>query len=219
MPGGEPDGRPPAAGADRSAASAAPDDAPAGPPDAPDRLDAEVLRASVLGAGMAPTPARARLTPATLVALVLLLLSAGASVTFVLARGGLALPTAQPSGGAVAEVGASAGPSARPSTGPSVGTGPTAGPSVAPSPGPSTGTAAATAPDTGPAATSDRVAVIVACPGTATCWIYTIRKGDNLVSIANWFGVPLAIIYQMNPGLKTTPIRAGMQIRIPTPTR
>ena len=74
-------------------------------------------------------------------------------------------------------------------------------------------------PTAGPAPTSDRYAVLVACPGSTTCWTYTIRRGDNLVSIANWFGVPLATIYDMNPGLRTTPIRAGMQIRIPAPTR
>jgi spore germination protein YaaH len=77
----------------------------------------------------------------------------------------------------------------------------------------------ASSPTAAPLPTSDRYAVLAACPATASCWIYRVRQGDNLVSIANWFGVPLATIYQMNPSLRTTTLRAGTQIRIPTPTR
>ena len=185
-----------------------------GAPDEAPRAE-DILRARVLGAEAPaqPASARARLTPATLVALVLLVVSAGASLTFVLARGGVALPTTTPSRGPVA--GASTSPSA-PSAQP-------ASPTVAATSAPTTTApstvAPTTAPTSRPSPTSDRYAVLVACPNVLACWTYTIRAGDNLVSVANWFGVQLATIYEMNPGLRTTTIRAGLQIRIPTPTR
>ena len=45
-----------------------------------------------------------------------------------------------------------------------------------------------------------------------------IRSGDNLQSIANWFGVSYDRMLDMNPGL-TIPIHAGDHLKIPTPTR
>ena len=60
---------------------------------------------------------------------------------------------------------------------------------------------------------------MVPCPGQAGCYVYTIRAGDNLTSIAHWFGVPLATVYAWNPTLKAGAIQPGDQIRIPTPTR
>jgi LysM repeat protein len=56
------------------------------------------------------------------------------------------------------------------------------------------------------------------CPSTPNCWIYTVRAGDNLQSIANYFGVSLNSIRAMNPGL-TTPIHPGDKLRLPPPTR
>jgi hypothetical protein len=70
-----------------------------------------------------------------------------------------------------------------------------------------------------PKPTSDRFSVLVRCPNQPNCWIYTVRSGDNLFSIAHWFGVPIDSIYAMNPWLRTTPLRAGEELRIPTPTR
>jgi LysM repeat protein len=60
--------------------------------------------------------------------------------------------------------------------------------------------------------------VLTKCPSTPDCWIYVIRAGDNLTSIANWFGVSFDRVIAMNPGL-SRPIHAGDQLRIPTPTR
>jgi hypothetical protein len=60
--------------------------------------------------------------------------------------------------------------------------------------------------------------VLTKCPGTSDCWIYVIRSGDNLVSIAHWFGVDYDRMRAMNPRLRV-PIHAGDQLRIPTPTR
>jgi LysM repeat protein len=63
------------------------------------------------------------------------------------------------------------------------------------------------------------MAVLSPCPNVANCYVYTVRSGDNLVSIVNWFGVPYSTVLAMNPGLTPTVIRAGQTIRIPTPTR
>ncbi|MBM4362752.1 MAG: LysM peptidoglycan-binding domain-containing protein [Deltaproteobacteria bacterium] len=46
-----------------------------------------------------------------------------------------------------------------------------------------------------------------------------MRSGDNLSSIASYFGVSLERIYAMNSGLRGTPLRVGQKIKIPTPTR
>jgi len=93
---------------------------------------------------------------------------------------------------------------------------------VAPSPTPAP-TAAATptrAPTVSPPPTSDRYALLAPCPDAPDCWIYVVRAGDNLQSIANYFGHPLATILALNPGI-TDPetIRAGDEIRMPPPTR
>ena len=77
-----------------------------------------------------------------------------------------------------------------------------------------------TPPPATPLATSDRYLLLVACPATPDCWIYTVRSGDNLRSIANYFGVPYATVVQMNPQLADpTNIHTGDRIRMPPPTR
>jgi LysM repeat protein len=58
-----------------------------------------------------------------------------------------------------------------------------------------------------------------ACPGAARCWIYRVRAGDNLFSIANYFGVSLDSIYDRNPWARTQGLRAGQELRLPPPTR
>ena len=112
---------------------------------------------------------------------------------------------------------------------------PTPGPSHSPSPMPTSSTSAIATPVASPAVTpadaetprrtatprptSDRFAVITRCPGRSDCWVYTIRTGDNLFSIAHWFGVSLDRIYAMNPWARTRGIQAGNDLLIPTPTR
>jgi LysM repeat protein len=46
-----------------------------------------------------------------------------------------------------------------------------------------------------------------------------IRGGDNLYSIAHYFGVSLDSVYRLNPWARTTPLRAGQELILPTPTR
>ena len=167
--------------------------------------------------------------------LVVLGLSAGISFGFVIQRGGIDLPpSAQPSAAAVVATGT---PAPVPSS-PAPTTEPTAASTPVPTPPPTASPAPAPTPRVTPAPTraaaatpaatslpsasggpsASRLAVLKACPDQAGCYIYTIRTGDNLFSIANWFGVPLDTIYAWNPSVKPG-IRPGDQIRIPTPTR
>ena len=172
---------------------------------------------------------RRTVSRAIAVALALLAVSTGASFAFVLVRGDLSLPT-RPGGTQVAAA-ATATPTPTPeptrlvTADPT--TRPTPTPTVAPTPSP---TAVPTPPPTPPptprptpAATvrpvSDRYALLVPCRSTPDCWIYTVRRGDNLISIANWFGHSLETVYRLNPWTRTTPLRAGQQLILPPPTR
>ena len=50
--------------------------------------------------------------------------------------------------------------------------------------------------------------------------MYVVRPGDNLFSIATFFGVGLDRVRAMNRWIPATSvIRAGDRLRIPTPTR
>lgn len=176
-----------------------------------------------------PAPSRFPAVPrATLAALLILILSAGISFGFVLQRGGIDLPAPEgsPTETAVAAIGTAVpvptdaamatstpGPTAAPPATP----GPTPTPTLAPTP---TATPAPS-PTNAPAATpaSDRYKVLKACPDRVGCWIYTVRAGDNLFSIANWFGVPLRTVYAWNPRYPAARLRAGDQLRMPPPTR
>jgi hypothetical protein len=182
----------------------------------------------------APAPAtrrRQQVSPAVIGATLLLLAAIAASFGFLAVRGGFELALASPSPIAVGAIrstssspvesdgsGASASvvpvsPSASPSSSAASASSP-AGPTPEPTPTP---TAAPTATPT-PAPTSDRFALLTRCPATPDCWIYTIRSGDNLRSIANYFGVSYDRVLAMNPHLRR-PIHAGDKLRIPTPTR
>jgi hypothetical protein len=128
---------------------------------------------------------------------------------------------------------ATAAPSVSPAPTPGLTPSLTPSASAAPTPSPSpvatpAATPAATPPLTPeptprptatPRPTSDRFAVITKCPGRKDCWIYTIRRGDNLFSIAHWFGVSIGRIHAMNPWTLTRGIHPGNELLIPTPTR
>ena len=56
------------------------------------------------------------------------------------------------------------------------------------------------------------------CPGYPDCYVYVVRSGDNLTSIANYFGVSLAKVKAMNPWVSNG-LTIGRGLRIPPPTR
>ena len=190
------------------------------------------LRGALVISEPVQAPARPRPgpTPATLSALVALVLAFSASVAFVLAKGGLtlqaaALTSAAPSATAVALAipSATPGPLPSPSASPLFSASPTIAPSSSPVATP-TPTAAPT-PTPTPVVkatarpTSNRFALLRACLIKPRCWIYTVRSGDNLFSIAHYFGVPLDTVRRLNPWTRTQALRAGKQLILPPPTR
>jgi len=190
-------------------------------------------------------PATVRLgravSPAILGSAVVLVLTFTASVLFVVTRGGLDLtPAATPiptPSATVAAVVTSPEPSPPPSVMPSVEASiappvtppPTPTPAPTPTPTPTEVPSSSPAPTASPAATpqataspvasSDRYALLSPCSDAPDCWIYRVRSGDNLASIANYFGVSLQSIYDRNPWTRTTSLRAGQELRLPPPTR
>ena len=197
-------------------------------------------------------PTRSRLSRATTVAALVLLLSAGVSVGFVLQRGGIVLPlsaaepdatttAAQPTGAPMTQPPEATAPPATavvtaPPATPAPTSAPATPPPATPAPTPPPRTPAPTPPPRTPAptpratpvpttagtgtGTASRYALLEPCPDAPSCWIYTVRPGDNFTSIVNWFGVPYDTVIGMNPGLgDPTTIQPGDRIRMPPPTR
>ena len=173
------------------------------------------------------TMTTSKLTPATIGALALLAAAFTASIMFTFARGGLDIPVAGavPTASAVAGVPSaqptvevseapSVTPAASPSTTPTPSPEPSPSPTSTPSPSPS----ATPAPTPSPVPTSDRYALLKPCPDKPDCWIYRVRSGDNLFSIANYFGVPLSTVKALNPWTANG-LRAGRDLILPPPTR
>jgi len=185
------------------------------------------LRGVLLAGTPPPRPRREPISPAVIGATLVLLGAIAASFGFLAVRGSFDLAAANESPSAVALVPSATASAATASSvpvspsaavGPSVSVSP---PEASSAPPPASATPAPTPrPTAAPTArpTSDRFALLTRCPSTPDCWIYVIRSGDNLRSIANWFGVSYDRMLAMNPNLKR-PIQPGEQLRIPTPTR
>ncbi len=184
------------------------------------------LRGAVgLPAPVEPVSAARRVTPATAGALALFGLAFVISVGFVVASGGLtltaAVPTATPGGAVLGEI-ETAPPTFLPTPEATVvpTPAPTALASASPSPSLTPSPTATAEPTTKatPPPRSSRFALLKPCPGTPDCYVYIVRSGDNLFSIAKYFGVPLKTVQAMNPWTKSGLV-AGKELRIPTPTR
>jgi hypothetical protein len=169
------------------------------------------------------------LTRATVGALSLFVLAFALSLAFVVANGGLALiaaaPTPTPGGSVLGEVetappmpsatpAPTATPEPTPTPTPSASPSPTPSPTATPSPSPTP--KATPKPPSG--ASASRLALLKPCPDTPNCYIYVVRSGDNLTSIANYFGVSLSRVEAMNPWVQNG-LTIGRGLRIPPPTR
>jgi hypothetical protein len=123
---------------------------------------------------------------------------------------------------------ASPSDSAAASAVPSASVAPVATPKPTPTRAP-TPAASATWP---PGATASRMSLLTACTGQANCYQYTVRGAgsppagngsavaDTLAGIAQWFGVDLNTVRQMNPSLGgSDAIHPGETLKIPSPTR
>ena len=169
-------------------------------------------RVAAAAAAPFPTPGRGArtLTPAVIAATVFLVASASAAIAFVALRGGIDLPIASPRASEVALASPTTAATAEPTSVPT--------PTTAASPSPSL--AATPSPAPTPTSTSDRYALLEPCPSTPDCYVYEIRAGDNLQSIANYFGVPYDTILAMNPQISDpATIQPGDEINLPPPTR
>ncbi|MEZ0241565.1 MAG: LysM peptidoglycan-binding domain-containing protein [Chloroflexota bacterium] len=195
-------------------------------------VDATVREGTSLRAPIG-MPSRPSVSPAILLSLGVLAFAFLASVSFVLARGGLELTAAATPPPSVPVVGAVETATPEPSVvasesavavaSPTVALTPSPTPEPTPSPTPSPTPPPTPSPTPEPTAspkpTSARYALLEACPDEPRCWIYTIRRGDNLFSIANYFGIPLETVYARNPWTRTESLRAGRELRLPPPTR
>jgi hypothetical protein len=171
--------------------------------------------------------ARRSMSPAMIGSIAVLVMAVSASIGFFWARGGSLTigpgPAASPSATVAAVVPTfsprPASPSAAVVATPSPSPTPTPTPTATPNPTP-TATPRAT-PRPTPRATprSDRYRLLRACGDAPRCWIYTVRSGDNVYSIARYFGVSQDSIYARNSWLRTRGLRAGQQLRLPPPTR
>ena len=184
------------------------------------------------------TAATRTVTPATSGAIALFLVAFVASIVFVVANDGMsmqvaAVPTAPPSGDVLGAIeteaptaqptsGQAAAPTATPTTAPTPTPGPsptplpTASPTPEPTPTPTPEPTATPKPTKKP--TSSRYDLLTPCPDQPDCWVYRIRSGDNLFSIVNYFGVPLATVRAWNPWVSDG-LKVGRGLRIPPPTR
>lgn len=180
----------------------------------------------ILVRGAPPPPSfadRARRIPiAIVVAILLLVASAGLTVGFVVVHGGFAVPaldaTPSPAASAIADGHPSPSAASSPAAA-SPKSSPKASPRATPRPSPTAAIANAS-PSWPPGATASRMSLVTPCPGTPDCYLYVVRPDDKLGAIADYFGTTLQRVLQLNPWI-TDPsvIRVGDTITLPPPTR
>ena len=175
-------------------------------------------------------PVARAVTPPMAAALALFVAAFLMSIAFVVSNGGLVLTAAAPTAsGGITGVIASASPTVAPTPEPTSSapeptstpeptSSPTAEPSSTPLPTPEP--SATPAPTAKPTAkpTSNRYAFLKPCPDKPNCYLYVIRSGDNLYSIANYFGVPLKTVQALNPWTSSG-LKVGRALQLPPPTR
>jgi LysM domain-containing protein len=170
-------------------------------------------------------------TPATAGAIAVFLVAFAISLGFMVANGGLVLTAAATPSPTEAVLGAVETtppptlaptavptPEVTPAPSPSPSPDPTATPAPTPTATPLATPSPASTPRPTARPTSGRYALLEPCPNQSGCWIYVIRSGDNLYSIARYFGVPLATVKAWNPWTANG-LKVGRELRIPPPTR
>ncbi len=165
-----------------------------------------------------------RVSLPTAVASGILALALVAALAFAAVRGGLDL-AAGPSPSAAPAPTAAGTPQLSPAATP----GPTTpSPTTAPSPLPTAtpeSTPAVTpspsvspSPSTTPSQADPRYAGLKPCAGRSACFLYVVKRGDTLSSIAAHFAVKLAVVRALNPEIRDPSlIHAGQEIRVPAP--
>ncbi|HSK52244.1 MAG TPA: LysM domain-containing protein, partial [Clostridia bacterium] len=179
---------------------------------------------------------RGPLTPAILVSVLLLLAAFSGSVAFVVARGGMSMSAAVLDRPVPSPTLVAAAPSPAPTAVPTAVPPPTPSPTPVPTPTPTASPAPSPSPTPVPTPTPTprvtprptaagdpilaRFPELRRCPNRSGCYIYVVEPGNNLYSIANYYRVSYDRVLRMNPQI-TSPstIRAGDQIRLPTPQR
>jgi hypothetical protein len=191
----------------------------AGPPSGAGVVGLQPVRGSL---GL--SEAHWRLSRDTSVVLILL----GAGMSLLLAVAGAGAPT-----GAVLEATSSQTPEPTPTaivratSASSAASGPTEPPRSTASPAtappaalPPTAPPRAASAARAPGGTTERLAAVTACRAQPDCFVYVVRRGDNLVSIANWFGIPYDELLAWNPQVRDPGhILAGERITLPRPRR
>jgi hypothetical protein len=200
------------------------------------------LRGTSLGSDKVERLARPRVvSPAIAGSVVVLIVAFLLSIGFVVANGGLTLtaaesaPSASPSGTllaglatavptAAATPASTVAPTATPATTPNATSSAlaspqaTAAPTALATPEPTPRVTPAGTAAYPPGATASRMKLLSPCTDKAKCYVYRIRSGDNLYSIANYFGVSLSTVKAWN-AWTSTGLKSGRDLRIPPPTR
>ncbi|HET7676401.1 MAG TPA: LysM domain-containing protein [Candidatus Limnocylindrales bacterium] len=174
-------------------------------------------------AGEAIVPAARRRLPLSIAAaFVVLALAVATASAYMLANGGLVLRT-----GGASPTAIGGAPGATPVT-PQPSPAPTLPPSPSPSPSPTTAlttppptvapTPAASPPGPTPTTIASRFAGLERCPPPEDCYIYVVQRGNNLDSIARYFGTTLQVVLDLNPQIDDpNQIRAGDRVKLPPP--